>query len=286
VLGVGSSTPTDFDLDTAVHRRTGESDASENLAAATFDAEASPDWMGPTAAHGGYVGALLLRALAETLQHPTYEPRSLSIDYAKPAAPGPVKIQTAVERSGRRLDTISGRMEQNGSLVALALGVFSPTVAAPEISELQMPDVPPPNPARAFEPPELSMGPPFMRQLVVQFRIGAAPFTSSEAPLELGAWLGFAERRPLDALSLTVLSDALFPPVFIRFAKPTEASTVNHTIYFRRRLPRVEKPDHVELCFGRFRSTVMHEGFVEEDGVIWAPDSTVLCQSRQLTMLT
>jgi hypothetical protein len=47
----------------------------------------------------------------------------------------------------------------------------------------------------------------------------------------------------------------------------------------------VENPDPAELCFGRFRSTVIQEGFVEEDGVIWAPDGTVLCESRQLTML-
>lgn len=55
---------------------------------------------------------------------------------------------------------------------------------------------------------------------------------------------------------LTVLSDALFPPAFIRFAQPAEAATVNHTTYFSTRLPRVERPDLVELCFGRFRSTV------------------------------
>jgi acyl-CoA thioesterase len=251
----------------------------------SFNAEVSSDWVGPTAAHGGYLGALMLRALTESVQDPSHEPRSLTIHYTRPAAPGPVRIQTILERSGRRLDTASARMEQNGSLVALALGVFSAPSAAPEISELQMPDVPPANASRAFEPPELSMGPAFMRQLVVQFRIGAAPFTSSEAPMELGAWLGTAEPRPLDALALIVLSDALFPPGFIRLAQPTDATTVNHTIYFRRRLPRVESPDAAELSFGRFRSTVMYEGFVEEDGVIWAPDGTVLCQSRQLTML-
>jgi len=81
------------------------------------------------------------------------------------------------------------------------------------------------------------------------------------------------------------INRALFPPTFIRLAKPTEASTVNHTVYFRTRLPRLRNPDAVELCFGRFQSAVVHEGFVEEDGVIWASDGTVLCQSHQLTML-
>ena len=40
-----------------------------------------------------------------------------------------------------------------------------------------------------------------------------------------------------------------------------------------------------ELCFARFRSTLLHEGFFEEDGVIWAADGTVLAQSRQLAIL-
>ena len=40
-----------------------------------------------------------------------------------------------------------------------------------------------------------------------------------------------------------------------------------------------------ELCFARFRSRVLHEGFFEEDGAIWAPDGTLLAQSRQLAIL-
>jgi hypothetical protein len=40
-----------------------------------------------------------------------------------------------------------------------------------------------------------------------------------------------------------------------------------------------------EHCFARFRSTVVHEGFFEEDGVIWAADGTVLLHSRQLALV-
>ena len=47
-------------------------------------------------------------------------------------------------------------------------------------------------------------------------------------------------------------------------------------------MPRVSDPDPNELCLARFSSGLIHEGFFEEDGVIWAADGTVLAQSRQL----
>ena len=48
-------------------------------------------------------------------------------------------------------------------------------------------------------------------------------------------------------------------------------------------MPRTRRRhDPGELCFARFRSGLIHEGFFEEDGVIWASDGTVLAQSRQL----
>jgi hypothetical protein len=35
----------------------------------------------------------------------------------------------------------------------------------------------------------------------------------------------------------------------------------------------------------RFASRTSHGGFFEEDGEIWAPDGTLLAQSRQLALL-
>jgi acyl-CoA thioesterase len=296
---------TTFDRDTAVRRRpTGNRDdlattsdgASEAIATATtrvlFDAEVSPNWRAGRGPHGGYLAAMLLRALTETVADPERAPRSLTIHYARAPQPGPVSIHSTVERAGRSLSTLSARMEQNGKLMALALAAFSVPWHAPEISDLPLPDVAPAEPRSEGPPQPLhSMVPPFAAHMEFQPRLGTPPFTGADAPMEIGGWLALAEPRPLDALALAFFSDALFSPPFIRFTEPAVTPTIDLTIHFRARvaagldtdLDRAHDP--AQQCFARFRSTVVHEGFFEEDGVIWAADGSVLLHSRQLALV-
>ncbi len=268
-----------FDRDTAVERRGGS--ASQVV----FAAEVSGDWRAGRGPHGGYLAAMLLRALIETVGEPARAPRSLTIHYPRAPQPGPVAISTVIERRGRSLSTLSARMEQNGTLIALALAAFSVPWRAPEILDVQMPDVAAPEPTR--EPGTLrEMGaPPFTAQLVFQPRVGTTPFAGSERPMEIGGWLGLAAPRPVDAISLAFFSDALFPPPFVRLRQRAVSPTIDLTIHFRTGAPRAASPDPDELCFARFHSRAVHEGFFEEDGVIWGADGTLLAQSRQLALL-
>ncbi len=130
-----------------------------------------------------------------------------------------------------------------------------------------------------------SGAPGFIRHLVFQPRLGTVPFAGSALPMEVAGWLGLAEPRPIDPLSLAFFTDALFPPVLVRLAQPAVCPTVDLTVHFRSPIAGAQALDASELCFARFRSSAVHEGFFEEDGVIWAPDGTVLAQSRQLAIL-
>jgi acyl-CoA thioesterase len=278
-----------FDRDTAVRRvdravagdGRGAGAGDGRGAVAEFAADVSPEWRAGRGPHGGYLAAMLLRALIETVDDAARAPRSLTLHYARAPKPGPVRIRTVIERRGRSLSTLSARIEQGGSLITLALAAFSVAWEAQEVAELPMPDVAPRDAERRSG--VLFKGaPPFTRHLVLQRRIGAIPFIGSDAPMEVGGWLGLAKARPIDALSLAFFSDALFSPPFIRLAEPSTTPTIDLTIHFRAAMPRVAEPDPEELCFARFRSGVIHDGFFEEDGVIWAADGTVLAQSRQL----
>jgi acyl-CoA thioesterase len=281
VAEASAPAPGAFDRDTAVLLEHGSESES------TFAAEVSPDWRAGRGPHGGYLAAMLLRALIETVADPLRAPRSLTIHYPRAPEPGPVSIHTRVEREGRSLSTLSARMEQDGRLIALVLSAFSVAWDGPELSELKMPNVPGPDPTREAGTLEKLGAPPFTRHLVMQSRIGGRPFAASEQPMEIGGWLGLAEPRPIDPLSLAFFSDALFPPPFVRLSRdqPVVAPTIDLTIHFRTTMPRSADPDPDELCLARFRTRLAHEGFFDESGVIWAQDGTVLAQSRQLAIL-
>jgi acyl-CoA thioesterase len=276
---------TGFDRDTTVRELSRDSDDGRGGGGAIFAADISPDWRAGRGPHGGYLAAIILRALVAAVAEPARAPRSLTIHYARAPKPGRATIATTTERAGRSLSTLSARVEQDGSLVALALAAFSlPWSAATELAELPMPDVAPPEPRGEPGVPLFEGAPPFTRQLVLQPRIGAIPFTGSSEPMEIGAWLGLAEPRAIDALSLAFFSDSLFSPPFIRMSTRATSPTIDLTVHFRAASWMAPR-DADELCFARFRTGVVHEGFFEEDGAIWSADGALLAQSRQLAIL-
>jgi acyl-CoA thioesterase len=271
--------PGDFDRDTAVQLQ------DETPTTRRFTAEVSDGWRAGRGPHGGYLAAMLLRALSETVAEPARSPRSLTIHYTRAPEPGPVTIETTLERVGRSLSTLSARMEQGGRLTALVLSAFSVPWRGPEISDIEMPEVAGPDETR--EPGSLIKhgAPPFTRHIVLQPRFGGMPFAAQEQPMELGGWLGLAEPRAVDALALAFFADALIPAPFMRMRAPNPAPTIDLTIHFRTALPREPNPDPHELLLARIRGGLVHEGFFEEDGNIWAADGTLLAQSRQLAIL-
>src|SRR5665811_449288 len=169
-----------FDRDTAV---THEGDG-------VFAATIAPGWRAGRGPHGGYLAAILLRALIATVDDPERTPRSLTIHYTRAPEPGPIVLRTTIERQGRSLSTLSARMEQAGKVTALALAAFSVPWEAPGANELPMPDLGPPDAERRSTPKLFKGAPEFTRQLVMQPRVGAIPFAGSGAPMRVGGWTG------------------------------------------------------------------------------------------------
>jgi acyl-CoA thioesterase len=274
-----------FDRDTAVRRLEGGADDGTQAAGETlFAADIASGWQAGRGPHGGYMAAMLLRALTAAVDDPERTPRSLTIHYARAPEPGPIEIRTTVERAGRSLSTLSARMEQRGRVMALALAAFSVPWNAPEANELPMPELAPPDAERLSAPKLFKGAPEFTSHLVMQPRVGAIPFAGSGAPMRIGGWIGFPELRPVDALSLALFCDAWFPPSFIALDSPAISPTIDLTIHFRQSMSMCDC-DPAALCLSVFETRLLHDGLFEEDGVIWAPDGTVLAQSRQLAIV-
>ncbi len=88
--------------------------------------------------------------------------------------------------------------------------------------------------------------------------------------------------RAVDVPAAAFLLDALWPAAYPRLDTPVGAPTVDLTMHFRRELPATEAG---EFVLGRFSSRLLHDGFFEEDGELWAPDGRLLAQSRQLAIV-
>jgi acyl-CoA thioesterase len=274
-----------FDRDTAVRRvDIGDVDGGQGADKTRFAADVAAGWRAGRGPHGGYLAAMLLRALIATVDDPERSPRSLTIHYARAPEPGPVEILVLIERTGRSLSTLSARMEQGGRVTALALAAFSVPWRAPEANELPMPELDPPDAQRISTPKLFKGAPEFTSHLVMQPRVGATPFSGSDAPMRIGGWIGLPEERPVDALSLALFCDAWFPPSFIALDSPAISPTIDLTIHFRQSISMCDC-DPTALCLSVFDTRLLYDGLFEEDGVIWAPDGTVLAQSRQLGII-
>jgi acyl-CoA thioesterase len=266
---------TRFDRDTAVTR----------LEEDVFEARVDRGWWVVAGPNGGYVAALLLRALTERVGEPDRTPRSLTLHYTRPPVEGPARIETRLERRGRSLSTLTARMLQDGRLQALAVAAFSKPFDAAGYADRPMPEVPPPERCRGIDPRI-----PIHDRYEYGWAIGEPPFSRPEAhpPQSLcGGWIRLREPRPLDAPLVAAYSDAFPPAIFSRVGPEGmegftgAVPTVDLTIHFRA-LP--DSPAHA-WTLAVFRSGFAREGFLEEDGEIWSADGTLVAQSRQLAIV-
>jgi acyl-CoA thioesterase len=245
-----------------------------------YEGDVCGHWWTPRGPLGGYVMALMLRALELEVDDPDRTARSLTMHFLRTPEAGPVTMRTTVERTGRRLSSVSGRLEQRGKLMGIAIGAFSTPWESPLLNDADMPDVAAPDEHESTgrEIPNTAP-PPFTDRMVFQRRFGSELFIGANHA-EVGGWFGLREERPIDAATISILSDAWFPSPWTRLRALAPAPTIDLTIHFRAPLP-IEKT----LLLGRFRTRLVRDGFFEEDGELWAPDGTLVAQSRQLGLL-
>ncbi|HEX2284432.1 MAG TPA: acyl-CoA thioesterase domain-containing protein, partial [Mycobacterium sp.] len=73
---------------------------------------------------GNFVGGLLGHAVERAAGDPDFQPTRLTVDLFRPAALEPVRVDTTVARTGRRLRLVDAVMTQAGAVVARASALF------------------------------------------------------------------------------------------------------------------------------------------------------------------
>ena len=228
--------------------------------------------------NGGYLAAIVLRAIRAAVDDPARLPRSLTLHYLRPPVEGPCEVVVVTERSGRGLTTVSARMCQEGRDVIVALAALGVDRPGPSLDDQRAPDVPAPH-ELAPPPAHEGIDIPIRHRYDVRPAIGGSPFVPGPEALT-GGWIRTVDDDPVDHVLLAALTDAWPPAVFSRLEVPVGVPTVDLTIHFRH-APSGEPG----WSLVRFRTQVAADGYLEEDGEIWSADGRLLAQSRQLAVV-
>ncbi|MEV0924898.1 thioesterase family protein [Streptomyces spongiicola] len=267
----------EFDRDTAVTLR-------DPGVPGVYDAELSAGWTIITAVNGGYLLALLGRALGDALPHP--DPFTVSAYYLTPSTPGPAVIRTEAIRTGRTLSTGQASLFQyaeDGTEVERirVLATYGDLDGLP--GDVRTAALPPAVPAYqdCLGP---SDGPapaiPGSSAITDRLNIKLDPATvgwAVGAPSgkgEVRGWFGLADGRDADPLSLLLTVDAL-PPTAFDLGLKGWTPTVELTAHIRCR----PAPGLLRVSI---TTRNLAGGFLEEDAEVWDSAGRLVAQSRQL----
>ena len=235
--------------------------------------------------NGGYIAAVILRALLERVADldngaPPRPPRSLTVHYPAPPSAGPATVRTEIVRAGRSLVSASARLLQDDRTMAIALAAFSRDWPGAGFTDAVRPAAPAPDatPPGALDRPPL----PFLDYWDHRFTKGRV--VDIHSPAETQGWIRLADPAPIDAPVVAAMTDAFPPAVFTRYESPQPVPTVDLTIHFRVGLPLAGLGAD-DFLLGQFRTRTLVEGFLEEDGELWTVDGRLVAQSRQLAVM-
>ncbi|MFF5894547.1 thioesterase family protein [Streptomyces argenteolus] len=263
----------EFDRDTAVTLR------EEGV----YDAELSAGWTIIHAVNGGYLLAMLGRALGQALPHP--DPFSVSAHYLTASVPGPAVIRTQVVRTGRTLSTGEASLFQfaeDGTEIE-RIRVLATYGDLDGLSEEIRTSAQPP----AMPPLEQCLGSgdgtapiPGSSAITERLDVRIDPATigwAVGAPSgkgEMRGWFGLADGRDADPLSLLLTVDAL-PPTSFELGLKGWTPTIELTTHVRCR--PAPGPLRVSITTRNLAG-----GFLEEDADVWDSAGRLVAQSRQL----
>jgi acyl-CoA thioesterase len=251
------------------------------LGESAWGAAVDAGWFAGRGPNGGYLAAMVLRAMVAEVDDAAREPRSLTCHYLRPPAAGPVRIDVTVERAGRATSTVTARLSQDDRLCVIGVAAFGVDVAAPTEYATAPPAVAPPGDIVPVD--NSASGLSIVGRFEARPAVGEPMFAGAGEAVT-GGWLRFTDARPTDAVALAMYADAWWPSPWVRLREPVPAPTMDLTVHFR--APRAAAAlEPGEPVLAVFRSTTAADGFFEEDGEVWTRNGVLLAQSRQLALL-
>jgi acyl-CoA thioesterase len=248
--------------------------AVEPLGDGRYAATIDPGWWIQRGPNGGYLAAIVLRAVLAEVGSGGQAPRSLTLHFLRPPVEGSAEVRVEVLRQGRTLATVRAGLVQGDTTCIEALAAVGGPRPGIEFDDAPPPIVPPPD--LLEPPPSAPMEIPMRARYSYRQGIGAVSGAGGGEALT-GGWIRLADDDPVDHAAVAAFTDGWAPAVFARLAAPVGVPTVDLTIHFRH-----DVPHRPAWCLVRFRTRLATGGYLEEDGEVWSDDGRLLAQSRQL----
>jgi acyl-coenzyme A thioesterase PaaI-like protein len=249
-----------------------------------FTAEVAEGWDVRGNPHGGYLLALVTRAMGLVAAQP--DPISVSATYLAPPRFGHADITVAVVRVGRRQTTVGARLVQDDLERVNVLATFGTLpdeparVYAPELAA--RPALPRPDdclPAELLDEVEGEVI-ELHQRLQLRFHPDTGWLQGRPSGVaELNGWMRHVPDRDPDPLALLMFSDGMPPSLFEAVGR---SSVHTPTVQLTTHLFGLPAPGWVQ---GRFRTRVAAGGFLDEDGELWDADGKLVGTTRQLALL-
>jgi acyl-CoA thioesterase len=264
-----------------------ESDtAAEPIGPGRYAVDLSDRWWVRRGPNGGYVAALMLRAMSREAESVTgsgdrQPPRSLTVHFLNTPSVGPAEIEVTVERQGSSTMFLSARLIQEGEVQGKAMSVFSADRDGPSFVHTEMPEVTPPEEGEEFDT-SLAPVPVFARYRAIPV-IGGAPMSGGENA-DTAGWLKLADEEEMSPELAAAMLDVWYPAPFVAITEPSVAPTLEYTVHFPRELP-VKGSSASDWVLARLKAEEAVEGHFSEDGELWTRDGTLLARCRQVALL-
>lgn len=242
-----------------------------------FGADIAPGWDIVGNANGGYLLAIAARAAAEAAGG--RRPVSITGHFLAPGRPGPIQIDTEIERTGRRITTVRATMRDETRALLAVLGSFAAGESDPHpITRIEAapPDMPAPEDCVPVEPTE-SFPPPFMGK--VELRVHPEDAAMDSGVPRFRGWFRLRSGESIDHFGLLVAVDSFPPTIFAARMPVAWTPTLELTAHVR----NVPEPGWLRC---EFTTRFISGGYLEEDGEVWDASGRLVAQSRQLALLS
>lgn len=244
----------------------------------TYDTRLDARWQGGFGFFGGYVAAILTRALAD-IASTEHQLLTITVTFLERATPGAAVVRTGIERRGANLIAATAVLEQDGRRIARASAVTCPTHRdGPRFVDRQAPRVPPAEACPVWRPTELETL-PILDRYELRTALNGELGAGAEV-VETAGWAKLAVPAPLDTALVVFLSDTFMPPIMAKEAGRIVVPTVELQVSFRVPLPSPASADAWYLC--HLRSEFAGASYLEQSGDVWTEGGQLLARMRHL----